>query len=193
MNIKFIEPLEVSDGVYNAKIIDIDEVTSKSKCLIKLQPYDENSVYEELLLWIGDECSTKSVTYEFFQTLGIESEEISVDELRNKFLNTSIGIEIQDNETKNGRIFHNIVSFFDADELEEEDDDFDEDEEEDSGDEEEDSETESDSENEDLEETGSSDEEETNNGMDDFEELPNWTATKSSRGSRDNKRRNSRR
>lgn len=129
MKIKFIEPLEVSDGIYNAKIVDIDEVPSKSKCLVKLQPYDEDSIYEDLFLWIGEECSTKSVTYEFFQTLGIASAEISVDELRNKFLNTSIGIEIHDNEAKDGRIFHNIVSFFDSDQIEDdgEDEAFDED------------------------------------------------------------------
>lgn len=201
MTINIYTPLEVTDGTYSARITDISEIASRkfkgdSKCLVKLEPYRGNQIYDEILLWINSRCSTSSVEFQFLQTLGVTGEKISVEQLKKDFLNSSVGIEIEDNQAKDGRIFHNIVSFFDADELEDDveddDDDFDEDEaEEDSDDD--GSESESDSEDEDLEETGSSDEEETSNEMDDFEELPKWNVTKSSSKNSNNKRRNHRR
>ena len=61
MTINIIEPLEVSSGMYNSVITEINEVPSKSKCLDKLQPYDEDSIYEDILLWIDKKCNIKSV------------------------------------------------------------------------------------------------------------------------------------
>ena len=212
MTINIYTPLEVTDGTYNARITDISEIASRkfkgdSKCLFKFEPYRGDRIYEEVLLWIGDKCSTNSVEFQLLQTLGVTGTKVTVEKLKKNFLNSNIGLEIKDNASKDGRIFHNIVSFFavrddfeddfyeedgfaDEDEdFADEDEDFaDEDEEDSFEDEDEEDETYSDSDDDTPEEADSFDHKDSESGMDVLEDDSVKPAKTSSRRNRNNRR-----
>lgn len=128
MIINIVDIQELQDGFYNAEIADVAEIISKNqkepKCKITLHPYRDGFFYEDAFLWLDKQCSSKSVEVQCLRILGVKGNKIDINILRKKILNQDIGIEIQNNISRDGIIYHNVVSVFQAnDEIN--DDDFD--------------------------------------------------------------------
>jgi len=109
----------IEEGVYKAKLKNIEMskavstrmgMTDRIKTTFELS-YDGSLVYQNILLIPG---KTQLVGQLVFAMTG-EYDEVDLF----KLIGSEVGIEIKHNKTDQGMVFTNIVSIFNADELEE--------------------------------------------------------------------------
>lgn len=185
MSMEFYDAVEVSSGMYEIIVTDVQELAQKWK--LTLQPSQENIVFEDIFFWTDKKCSQNSLTYRLFSILGSKKKSVTIEEFRSKYLNKKVGVIVSDNTGKDGTLYHNIVQFFDitdwdniSSEYESEDSDEDEDYEDSDEDEDyEDSDEDEDYEDSDEDEDENSDEEDEEDGDDDFEDFVRPTSGRS--------------
>lgn len=121
MALQFYDSKEVSSGMYEAIITDVQELEKKWK--LTLQPSQEDIIFDELFHWPDKKCSKNSTTYQLFSILGNRKNTVTIEEFRSKYLGKKVGIVVSDNMGKDGKLYHNITQFFDLedwDDIEEE-------------------------------------------------------------------------
>lgn len=116
MRIKFYEKREVSTGSYAATIVNAYTTTTSSgeRFVVVLEPFTEDARYEVVHFWIKEEEAEDSPAWKFFQSLGMEEDELDCDEIIDDLTGKAVGLEIVDN-VKDGKTYHNIVSIFPLD------------------------------------------------------------------------------
>lgn len=111
MSMHFYDAAEVSSGIYGVILTDVQELAQKWK--FTMQPFLEDTVFEDIFYWADNDCSKNSLTYQLFSILGNRKDDITVGEFRSKYLKKKVGVIISDNTGNNGTLYHNIIQFFD--------------------------------------------------------------------------------